>query len=81
MSIRYVSWMNSLKVLQSWDVHVAKVSAECEIAGPDRCLTVKYEQLVLKPRRIMTEVLSKYANVQAIYYDCLYLNFDRLLAE
>ncbi len=40
-----------------WDEHYQKVNPWCEAS--DRCVLVRYEQLVLRPRETMTKLLGE----------------------
>ncbi|VDK78819.1 unnamed protein product [Dibothriocephalus latus] len=45
-------------MLKSWNAHYEKVYRSCVRAGPDRCMALHYEQLVLRPRESMRKVLQ-----------------------
>ncbi|XP_047740975.1 protein-tyrosine sulfotransferase [Hyalella azteca] len=44
--------------LQRWNSAVQTMNQQCEELGPERCLAVHYEQLVLHPRSTMEAVLE-----------------------
>lgn len=48
--------------LKKWNTAVSSMNDQCQELGPERCLTVPYEQLVLHPREWMQKVL-KYLNI------------------
>ncbi|MFH4980665.1 hypothetical protein AB6A40_007374 [Gnathostoma spinigerum] len=44
--------------LQKWNTIIATMSAQCDGVGPQKCLKVYYEQLVLHPESQMRNILS-----------------------
>nr|VZI39338.1 unnamed protein product [Spirometra erinaceieuropaei] len=58
VSISGVSWKDPKTMLSVWNSHYERVYENCARAGPDRCMAVRYEQLVLRPRESMKKVLE-----------------------
>ncbi|KAB7498257.1 Protein-tyrosine sulfotransferase [Armadillidium nasatum] len=44
--------------LERWNTAIQTMNNQCEELGPDKCLRVYYEQLVLKPKEWMTKILT-----------------------
>merc|ERR1719414_2400958 len=44
--------------LQKWNAAISAMNEECKELGPDHCLKVPYEQLVLHPRKWMENILE-----------------------
>jgi protein-tyrosine sulfotransferase len=44
--------------LTKWSNSMKTMLRECDELGPDRCLKVKYEDLVLHPRKEMQRILN-----------------------
>ncbi|XP_040581588.1 protein-tyrosine sulfotransferase [Lepeophtheirus salmonis] len=44
--------------LQKWNSAISAMNTQCDEIGPEFCLIVKYEQLVLHPRPMMTKILK-----------------------
>jgi protein-tyrosine sulfotransferase len=53
---------NHRQCLQKWNQAIQTMNDQCEQMGPERCLKVKYEHLVLHPREMM-EVISKFLDL------------------
>lgn len=44
--------------MQKWNQAITTMHDQCKEIGPDRCLLVKYEKLVLQPKESMEEILK-----------------------
>ena len=44
--------------LQKWNAAITAMKDQCDQLGPNHCLKVPYEQLVLHPRKWMQNILS-----------------------
>ena len=44
--------------MESWNKAISQMYDECRKAGPDVCMMVYYEQLVLHPEAEMTKILQ-----------------------
>ncbi|VDL98412.1 unnamed protein product, partial [Schistocephalus solidus] len=58
VSISGVSWRDPKAMLNAWNKHYEKVYRYCVRAGPNRCMAVRYEHLVLRPRESMEKILQ-----------------------
>lgn len=47
-------------LLAKWERYVRQMQFDCQTLGPTRCLTVRYEQLVLYPERTLHNVMGKF---------------------
>lgn len=44
--------------LTKWSLAIEAMFLQCSLVGPGRCLTVRYENLVLRPRPTMVKILQ-----------------------
>ena len=44
--------------LQKWNSIISSMYTQCQKVGPTKCMMVFYEQLVLHPAQVMTDVLK-----------------------
>lgn len=49
---------NYRQCMQKWNQAITTMHDQCKEIGPDRCLLVKYEKLVLQPKESMEEILK-----------------------
>ena len=61
--------------LEKWNAAMENMYVQCQRAGPRRCMPVYYEQLVLHPKPVVTEIL-RFLNIP---WDEIVLHHDELI--
>ncbi|KAA3673098.1 uncharacterized protein DEA37_0007832 [Paragonimus westermani] len=61
---RHLSFGPEFALMRIWNGMVRRILLACQQIGPRRCMTVRYELLVLDPERMMRHVFGSSSSLQ-----------------
>ncbi|KAF6770307.1 hypothetical protein AHF37_11534 [Paragonimus kellicotti] len=63
---RHLSLGPEFALMRIWNGMVKRILLACQQIGPRRCMTVRYELLVLDPERMMRHVFGSFSRPQCV---------------